>query len=79
MNTMNRDVLMGKWRQLRGTVRKQWGKLTHNQIRQLGGEYDRLVGTLQESYGHMRHQAVRRVDDWNHNMKRGAKDTRGKH
>ena len=44
MNTPNRDVLMGKWKQFRGRVREEWGKLTDNQIDQINGDYDRLIG-----------------------------------
>lgn len=65
MRTPNRDILMGKWKQLRGRVRKQWGKLTDDQIEQIGGSYERLVGVLQERYGQLRQktrpQASRRT------------------
>jgi uncharacterized protein YjbJ (UPF0337 family) len=32
---MNTDVLQGKWTQLKGTVRKQWGKLTDDDVDQI--------------------------------------------
>ncbi len=77
MNTPNRDILMGKWKQMRGRVREQWGKLTDNQIDQIGGNYDRLVGVLQENYGYTREKAMQEADRWIDNMNRGAKDTMG--
>lgn len=77
MNTPNRDVLMGKWKQMRGMVREQWGKLTDSQIDQIGGNYDRLVGVLQENYGYTREKAMQEADRWIDNMNRGAKDTMG--
>ncbi len=77
MNTPNRDILMGKWKQIRGRVKEQWGKLTDNQIDQINGNYDRLVGALQENYGYTREKAMQETDRWIDNMNRGAKDTMG--
>ncbi len=62
MRTPNRDILMGKWKQLRGRVRKRWGKLTDDRIGQIGGSYERLVGVLQERYGHLRQKSAQQAD-----------------
>ncbi len=77
MNTPNRDILMGKWKQMRGRVRQQWGKLTDNQVDQIGGDYDRLIGTLQENYGYTREKAMEEADRWIDNMNRGGRDSMG--
>jgi uncharacterized protein YjbJ (UPF0337 family) len=58
---MNRDQLAGKWRQFRGTVKKEWGKLTDDELDQVQGDYDRLVGKIQESYGTSREEIERRL------------------
>ena len=49
---MNQDVLKGKWMQLKGEVRKQWGKLTDDDLDQIQGNSEKLVGKLQERYGY---------------------------
>ncbi len=72
--TVNRDVLMGKWKQLRGKARQQWGKLTDNQLDQIGGDYERLVGVLQENYGYTREKAMQEADMWITNMDEGSND-----
>ncbi len=77
MNSPNRDILMGKWKQIRGRVREQWGKLTDNQVDQIGGNYDRLIGTLQENYGYTREKAMEEADRWIDNMNRGGRDNLG--
>ena len=77
MNTPNQDILMGKWKQMRGMVREQWGKLTDNQVDQIAGNYDRLIGVLQENYGYTRQKAMEEADRCIDNMNRGAKDTMG--
>jgi uncharacterized protein YjbJ (UPF0337 family) len=73
----NRDVLMGKWKQFRGRVREEWGKLTDNQIDQINGDYDRLIGVLQENYGYTREKAMQEADRFITNLDRGGRDTFG--
>lgn len=61
---INWDVIKGKWAQLKGDARVQWGKLTDNDLEQIGGHKDKLVGKLQELYGWTREEADRRVSDF---------------
>ena len=61
---MNEDIFEGKWTQLKGKVKEQWGKLTDDEIDQLDGKKDQLVGRVQERYGIARDQAERDVDTW---------------
>jgi uncharacterized protein YjbJ (UPF0337 family) len=59
---MNADVLKGKWLQLKGKVRSQWGKLTDDELDQINGDSEQLVGLLQERYGYAKDRAQREVD-----------------
>ena len=59
---MNADVLKGKWLQLKGKVRSQWGKLTDDELDQINGNSEQLVGLLQERYGYAKDRAQREVD-----------------
>jgi len=61
---MNRDQLKGKWRQVRGHVKKQWGKLTDDDLEQVEGDYDKLLGKIQERYGIAREEAERRLKEF---------------
>jgi uncharacterized protein YjbJ (UPF0337 family) len=61
---LNKDILSGKWKQIRGKVRQQWGKLTDNQLDQIGGNYEQLVGVIQENYGYTREMAEQEVNDF---------------
>jgi len=61
---MNSDILQGKWRQLKGEARTQWGKLTDDDLDQVQGQAEKLVGLVQERYGYNRDQAQREVDTW---------------
>ncbi|MEZ4656616.1 MAG: CsbD family protein [Caldilineaceae bacterium] len=61
---MNSDILQGKWQQLKGHVKEQWGELTDNEVAQTEGNYDQLVGLLQEKYGYARERAEQEVSSW---------------
>ncbi|RCS23476.1 CsbD family protein [Phyllobacterium salinisoli] len=64
---MNWDQIKGQWKQMQGSVRKQWGKLTDDDLEQAKGSRDQLVGRIQERYGIAKEAAEREVDDWSKN------------
>jgi uncharacterized protein YjbJ (UPF0337 family) len=70
---MNKDILEGKWKQIRGEAKSWWGKLTDNDLERAAGKFDVLVGLLQEKYGYTRQQAAdevdRRVTNYEANLK----------
>jgi uncharacterized protein YjbJ (UPF0337 family) len=61
---MNEDVLKGKWRQIKGELKSQWGKLTDDDLDRAEGDAEKLIGRVQERYGYQREQAKREVDDF---------------
>lgn len=61
---MNSDQFEGKWKQLKGSVKQRWGKLTDDDITSLSGKKDELVGKIQERYGITKEQAHKEADEW---------------
>jgi uncharacterized protein YjbJ (UPF0337 family) len=61
---MNRDTFKGQWMQLKGQLRRQWGKLTDDEVDQIRGNAEILIGKLQERYGYSREQAERELERW---------------
>ena len=61
---MNRDTLEGKWTELKGRAREQWGKLTDDDLDQVRGKAEQLAGRIQERYGVAKDEASRQVDNW---------------
>jgi uncharacterized protein YjbJ (UPF0337 family) len=55
--TMNKDVLEGKWKQMRGQVKIWWGKLSDDDLDRAAGKSDQIIGLLQEKYGYTREHA----------------------
>ena len=56
---MNKDTLRGQWTQLKGEVRKKWGKLTNDDLDVIQGDAQILIGKLVERYGRSREQFER--------------------
>ena len=61
---MNKDEVGGNWKQVKGKVKEQWGKLTDDDITVIEGKRDQLVGKIQERYGYAKDQAEKEVDSW---------------
>lgn len=63
MDAIN-DILMGKWHELKGQVRQQWGKLTDDDLLKLTGKAEELSGVLQQRYGYDKAKADAEINDW---------------
>lgn len=61
---MNEDIIKGKWKQLKGEAKKQWGKLTDDDIDYIDGQYEKLEGKLQEKYGYSKEEARKEINSW---------------
>lgn len=61
---MNRDQIAGKWKQIKGSAKEQWGKLTDDELTQIEGNADKLAGKVQEKYGVAKEEAEKQVNDW---------------
>jgi len=61
---MDMNEIKGNWKELKGTVRQKWGKLTDDDVEQVAGRKDVLVGRLQARYGRAKEEAEREVDTW---------------
>jgi uncharacterized protein YjbJ (UPF0337 family) len=61
---MNNDILAGNWKQFKGNMLEQWGKLTDDDLDVVAGRRDQIVGKLQERYGLAKDEAERQVKDF---------------
>ena len=61
---MDWDRIEGNWKQFKGQVKEQWGKLTDDEIDEIAGRRDQLEGKIQERYGIAKDQVRRDVDTW---------------
>lgn len=61
---MDTNILEGKWKQLKGSVKEKWGELTNDELDQIAGKKEILVGKLQEKYGYTRDKAEKEINDF---------------
>jgi uncharacterized protein YjbJ (UPF0337 family) len=59
---METHTMKGNWNIVKGKIKEQWGKLTDDDLTEIGGKKDVLVGKLQKKYGHTKEEAQRMVD-----------------
>ena len=58
---MDWNRVEGNWKQLKGTVKEQWGKLTDDDLDVIDGKREQLEGRLQERYGYAKDKAEEEI------------------
>ena len=61
---MNWDQVQGNWKQFRGAVKKQWGKLTDDELDQIDGQREQLAGKIQKAYGISKEETEKQIETW---------------
>ena len=61
---MNTDQIAGKRKQMMGTAKQKWGKLTNDDLEFIAGKSENLAGRLQERYGMAKEEAKKQADAW---------------
>lgn len=61
---MNWDQVAGNWKQTKGQVQQQWGKLTDDDLTVIDGKREELVGKIQARYGCAKEEAERQVEQF---------------
>ena len=65
---MDWDRIKGRWKQVSGQAKQQWGKLTDDDLEFIAGNRDQFAGRLQERYGIAKEEAERQLTDWHQGM-----------
>jgi uncharacterized protein YjbJ (UPF0337 family) len=67
---MNNDTVKGQFDQFIGEAKRQWGKLTDDDVMRVEGDVQKLKGAIQERYGVTREDAEKQIADWEHRNKK---------
>jgi len=73
---MNKDIISGKWTQLKGKAQAKWGDLTNDDFDVAEGNAEYLAGRLQERYGWARDRAEKEVKDFDDSLRKDYPDYR---
>lgn len=65
---MNKDIIEGKWTEIKGKVKTQWAKLTDDDLDAISGRAEELAGRLQKQYGWAKDRAKKEVEDFRKTM-----------
>lgn len=60
---INSNLIKGKWTEIKGEVRKAWGKLTDDEVEKTKGDMQALAGLVQQKYGIAQEEARQKVND----------------
>jgi uncharacterized protein YjbJ (UPF0337 family) len=61
---MNWDTVKGDWKNFKGKVKEQWGKLTDDDLDRMEGKRDQLAGTIQKRYGMAKDEVEKQINDF---------------
>jgi uncharacterized protein YjbJ (UPF0337 family) len=61
---MNWDRVEGDWKQAKGKLQQQWGKLTDDDLDVIAGKRTELSGRIQKHYGIAKDEAEQQIDSW---------------
>lgn len=62
MSDATQEKWAGRWDQLKGKARQQWGELTDDDVDVAEGEFEELVGKIRERTGETEQEIRRRLD-----------------
>ena len=58
---MNKEQVEGKFEQLKGEIKKTWGKLTDDDIALYNGQREQFLGKVKEKYGIAKEEAEQTI------------------
>lgn len=61
---MNNDRIEGNWKEFKGKIQEQWGKLTDDDLDVFEGRREQLLGRIQARHGVTKEVAHEQVTEW---------------
>ena len=63
MELLNRDVIAGRWNEIKGRLKTKWGKLTDDDFKVVEGNFEEIKGKIQRLYGYSKERAETELRD----------------
>lgn len=48
---MENQIRKGKWREFKGQIREEWGRISDDELEKTKGNMDQIAGKIQQKYG----------------------------
>jgi uncharacterized protein YjbJ (UPF0337 family) len=68
-NSKSWHKVLGKWKEVSIDVKKQWSKLTDDEVMEVNGDREILSRKIQAKYGIAKELADRQIDKWADRLK----------
>ena len=75
---MNFDMLKGKFNQILGDAKTEFGKLTDDELKMLEGQRDKFIGVVQEKYGIAKEEAENKFNEFKNQAETTAENIKEK-
>jgi len=69
---MYEDIFKGSWKEIKGSVKEKWGKLTDDDLTAIEGSATKFLGILQKRYGYDKVKAEKEYSDFMAHHKKAA-------
>jgi len=66
---MNREILEGKWKQVKGKMMDKWHELTDNDLERVHDRWEELEGILLERSGREKERVKEEIREFERNLK----------
>ena len=60
---LNKDIIEGKWKEVKGEILRTWGELTSDEVDKAKGDLTVLAGRLQKKYGYAKSEVQSRLNE----------------
>lgn len=59
---MNSNIFSGKWKELKGEIQNQWGKLTSDELESTKGNMKAISGLIEKHYGEAKDEVADKLN-----------------
>ncbi len=58
----NEEIIKGKWKEFKGEIISQWGKMTDDELDQVEGNTTSIAGLIQQRYGAKKEEVMEKLN-----------------
>ncbi len=59
----NEEILKGKWAEIKGEIKTQWGKMTDDELETSSGNLTSISGLIQQRYGAKKEEVQEKLNN----------------
>lgn len=59
----NEDTIKGKWNEIKGEIRTQWGNMTEDELEKSSGNMTSIAGLIQQRYGAKKEEVQEKLNN----------------